>query len=176
MTIKSLVTVGALVSVVALAAKSSVAQVAESGDSKSARRVFTISYGFTQEEEDAVKSRARECVWENWRRKRPAYCAVVRTNIEGEPTTQNFYVNRGAGGRWQVFLEITYRCCWHSGMEGKEPKTESMGTTTYQIVERIDIQSNRVVPDKEDRRPHTYVLRFRADASVKDDAATLHFL
>ena len=140
MTVKSLATaVVVLVSAVALTATTSVAQEAEDGGSKSARRAFTISYGFTDEEADAVKARARQCIWENWRRDHPAHCAVIRTNIEGEPTTQNFYVNRGEGGRWQVFLEVTYWCCWHSGMQGQEPKTESMGTATYQIVERLDI-------------------------------------
>jgi hypothetical protein len=178
MSIKSLATVVVvLVLAVALTATSSVAQEAEAGGSKSsARRVFTISYGFTQEEEDAVEARARQCIWENWRREHPAYCAVIRTNIEGEPTTQNFYVNRGEGGRLQLFLEITYQCCWHSGMQGQEPKTESVGMITYQIVERVDIKSRRVVPEKEDRPPHTYVLRFKEDASVKDDAATIRFL
>jgi hypothetical protein len=176
MTGKSLATVVVLVSFVALTAKSSAAQAAENGSRKSAGRVFTIRYGFTDEEEDAVKARARECIWENWRRARMAYCAVVWSNLEGEPTTHNFYVNRGAGGRLQVFLEIEYRCCWHSGMQGTEPRTESMGTGAYRIVERIDIKSKRVVPDDADRRPHTYVLRFKADASVKDEAASIRFL
>lgn len=176
MTIKSLATVVVLVSVVALAAKSSVAQEAEDSGSKSAQRAFTIRYGFTEEEEEAVKVRARKCVWENWRQKRAAHCAVIRTNIEGEPTTQNFYINRGEGSRLQIFLEVTYRCCWHSGMQGQEPKTESMGTATYLIVERIDIKSNRALPDKAERQPHTYVLRFKTDASVKDDAATIRLL
>jgi hypothetical protein len=176
MTVKSLATIVVLVLAVALTATSSVAQEAADGGGKSARRVFTIGYGFTVEEEDAVKARARECIWENWRRKRIAYCAVIRTNIEGEPTTQNFYVNHGEGGRLQIFLEVTYECCWHSGMQGQEPKTESTGMNTYQLVERIDIKSRRIVPEKEDRPPHTYVLRFKEDASVKDDAATVRFL
>ncbi|HEY9402968.1 MAG TPA: hypothetical protein VIQ24_09755 [Pyrinomonadaceae bacterium] len=136
-----------------------------------ARRAFTISYGMTRDEEDAAKEGARQCIWENWRRKRPAHCAVIRRNIEGEPTTQNFYVNRGAGGRWQVFLEVTYVCCWYSPMEGKEMKTESMGTFTYQFVERVDVKNNRLIPEGEVRRPHTYVLRFREAATDDDDAA-----
>lgn len=176
MSIKNLATVVWLVLAVALTATSSVAQEAEAGGSKSARRAFTISYGFTQEEEDAVKARARQCIWENWRREQAAYCAVIRTNIEGEPTTQNFYVNRGEGGRLQMFLEITCSCCWHSGMQGQEPKTESVGMATYQIVERVDIKSRRFIPEKEDRPPHTYVLRFKEDASIRDDAATIRIL
>ncbi|HEY0101420.1 MAG TPA: hypothetical protein VGB76_21020 [Pyrinomonadaceae bacterium] len=176
MTSKSLVTVVLLVSVVALTAKSGVAQAALDGGGKPARRTFTINYGFTEEEEAAVTSKARECIWENWRRERPAHCAVRWTNIEAEPTTHNFYIDRGGDGRLQVFLEIEYRCCWHYALEGKEPETKSMGTATYQIVERVDIKSNRVVPEKEDRAPHTYVLRFKTGAPVKDEAATIRSL
>lgn len=181
MTGKSIAIIAALLLGVSLTARMSDAQEIEkdgggSSSSEATRRVFTIRYGLTQEKEDAVKASARQCIWENWRRQRPALCAVIRTNIEGEPTTQNFYVDRGEGGRWQVFLEITYGCCWHSGMEGKEPETKSMGTATYRVVERIDVKSNRVVPQKEDRQPHTYALRFRVDASVKDNATTLLLL
>jgi hypothetical protein len=177
MIIKTVARVVVLQFVVALAANVSPAQeVEKTGGSEGARRVFTISYGMTLEEEDALKARARQCIWENWRQQRLAPCVVVWTNIEGEPTTRTFYVNHGAGGRLQVFLEITYGCCWYSRMEGKEPKTENMGTATYQIVERIDIKSKRVVPEKEDRPPHTYVLRFKEHASVKDDAATIRLL
>lgn len=176
MTIKSLATVVALVSVVALTAQSSAAQGTEDGDRKSARQVFNIRYGLTAGEEEALKSRARECIWENWRRARPVHCAVVWSNIEGEPTTHNFYVNRGEGGRLQVFLEIEYLCCWHSGMQDKESQAKSMGTGAYRIVERIDIKSKRIVPENADAQPHTYVLRFKADASVKDGATTVRFL
>jgi hypothetical protein len=177
MTCKSIAIIATLLFGVALAARVSTAQEIEKGQrGEAARRAFTINYGFSQQEEDDVKARARQCIWESWQRRRPAHCAVIWTNIEGEPTTHNFYVNHGEGGRLRVFLEITYRCCWHSGMEGKEPKTESMSTTTYQIVERIDVMSNRVVPDKVDRQPHTYALRFKEDASVKDNATTILLL
>ena len=180
MTGKSIAIIAALLLGVSLTARVSTAQeIGKGGGSSSgeaARGVFTIRYGFTREEEDAVKARARRCIWENWRRQRAAYCALIGTNIEGEPTTQNFYVDRGEGGRLQVFLEVTYECCWHSGMAGKAPETKSMGTATYQVVERIDVKSRRVVPQKEDRQPHTYALRFREDASVKDNATTLLLL
>lgn len=146
------------------------------GGVESARRVFTVSYGSTREEAEASKAQARQCIWENWRRKRTARCAVVWSNVEGEPTTHDFQLDRGEGGRWQVFLEIKYDCCWHDAPEAKGQKRESAGAHIYRSVERIDVESRRVVAAEADRPPHTYVLRFREDASVSDDAPTLRFL
>jgi hypothetical protein len=180
MTIKNVAAVVVLALAVAPAGGNiSVAQgIVETGGERT-RRVFNIGYGLTGEEEDASKARARECVWENWRRKRSAHCAITRANVEGEPTTHDFYVDRGEGGRWQVFLEVRYGCCWHDPLVGKESKTETTSTSAYRIVERVDAKSGRVVPETEVRRPHTYVLRFRENAPVKDDrddAATLRYL
>jgi hypothetical protein len=177
MTVKNIAAAALLASTLAATANVCAAQEggAKSGV-ESARRIFTIGYGFTREEEEALKARARQCIWENWRRTRPALCAVVRTNIEGEPTIHNFQLNRGAGGQWQVFLEVTYECCWHDAPEAKKLKTDGAGAHVYRIVERVDAESRQVIPAEQDRRPDTYVLRFREDATVRDDAPALRFL
>ncbi|HZH32189.1 MAG TPA: hypothetical protein VEY11_15595 [Pyrinomonadaceae bacterium] len=176
MIVKNFATVALLASTLAVSANMCAAQEDEKSGVESARRVFTIGYGFTREEEDALKARARQCIWENWRLKRPALCAVVRTNIEGELTTHSFQLNRGAGGQWQVFLEVSRECCWHDAPEAKKLKTDGAGAHIYRIVERVDAKSKQVVPAEQDRRPDTYVLRFREDAAVRDDAPALRFL
>jgi hypothetical protein len=177
MTVKNFVAAALLASTLAATANMRAAQegVGKSGV-ESARRVFTIGYGFTREEEEALKARARQCIWDNWRRTRPALCAVVRTNIEGEPTIHNFQLNRGAGGQWQVFLEVANECCWHDAPEARRLKPDGAGARVYRIVERIDAESRQVIPAEQDRRPDTYLLRFREDAAVRDDAPSLRFL
>lgn len=141
-----------------------------------ARRVFTIRYGFTPDEEDAVKAQAREFLWKSWRQQKLAYCAVTWTNMEGEPTTHNFYIGPGEGGRWHVLVEVEYDCCWHNALEGKERKRESLGTKTYHIMERVEPGSGRVISEKEDCAPTNYLLRLSEPAPKEGGAVVTRLL
>jgi hypothetical protein len=75
-----------------------------------------------------------------------------------------------------VFLEVSRECCWHDAPEARGLRTDGAVARVYRIVERVDAESGRVVPAEQDRRPDTYLLRFREDAATRDAAPSLRFL
>jgi hypothetical protein len=134
-------------------------------DDSYVQRAFEIKYGDSQEFRDDMKAQAREFIWENWRQKRSAHCAFTERTIEGDPTNYHFYVGQGAGGRWQVLVEVEYNCCWFYSMEGKERKIERVRENIYYSVEQVEPGNERAISEKESRKPNTYLLRL----SNKDD-------
>lgn len=136
--------------------------------------IFDLGYSFTSGHatEEQTLAEARRFLWDNWQQKRLAYFIIRSRSMEGDPTTNYYYIESDTSGCWRVMREWESWCCGNMVMEGRE-KERTSGTDFYYNIERIDASTGKLIPDKEFRQPESYQLRLiqktqgRAKASVK---------
>lgn len=130
------------------------------------------------EELEEMRAKLRAFVWEHWSQRRLGRVTAVIYTVEGDPTTNTFYVEPNESGGWQVATEYESECCWFYGAEGKERKRET-GKGAYNVVERVagggrDDKAEEfqivwsVIPEGERRPPQTYALRLRKTARTQE--------
>ena len=121
---------------------------------------FDFNWGRGPEAHETMRPQLREFLWQHWNQKRLGRVIVTFYTLEGDPTTYHFYIEPDANGRWHVVSEYVSECCWLYALEKKKRKRErKSGTAIYDMVERIEIGTWKVLSGKDGQAPTMYQIR-----------------
>jgi hypothetical protein len=120
--------------------------------------------GLTLAEKNQMHANIRSFLWDHLREKRLARLQATGYTIEGDKTTNTFFVDADAKGNWGIRSEwVQWRRIHPSGNIKRDSGKES-----YCEVSRIDPENDQIIPNEQERSRETYILRLIACVTSAD--------
>jgi hypothetical protein len=144
-TLRLFIVVAIFVSLFTLSGHDGLAQSSASRDLSRYKKgsSYECEYAINAEKKERQDASLREFLWDNWQKKRLAYCTVsIAYNIDTPWEIKNYYVEPGTDKLWRVIVG------------------EGDSAMIYFALFRVDAETGDLIPEKEARKPEAYRLHF----------------
>lgn len=120
---------------------------------------FVVSWGVNPAEREKIMSPVRSFFWEHLQNHTPGQVQITFGNLEGGPTEHKLFIQASKKGDMIVVDHITTT---QSGLlsSGEKPK-HKVYVQRLCTFERLDNNSQELIPDNEKRAPESFKLRLK---------------
>jgi hypothetical protein len=108
----------------------------------------------------------RGFLWDHLQEHRLGQLQATVYTIEGDPTTYVFFVESDTKDRWYIRAKSESMLAALL-KPGEKPRHETREVRYYDV-ERLDSETNQVIPKTEKRQSHTYRLRLKNENGPKN--------